>query len=153
MSLGKCDGSDGSDGGFGEAEVEKLGGGLGEHDVAGFEVAMHDAGAVGFIEGVSDFGADFESLIDRKRAPGDALGEAFAFDAFHDKEIDAVLRADIEKRADIRMIQRGDGLGFALEPELARGVAGKMCRENFNGNGPLKTRVASAIDLAHTTRA
>jgi hypothetical protein len=91
---------DGSDGGFGEAEVEKLGGGLGEHDVAGFEVAMHDAGAVGFIEGVSDFGADFESLIDRKRAPGDALGEALAFDAFHDKEIDAVLRADIEKRAD-----------------------------------------------------
>jgi hypothetical protein len=49
------------------------------------------------------------------------------------------------------MIQCGDGFGFPLEAELARGVGGKMCRENFDGNGSVETRVASAVDFAHAT--
>jgi hypothetical protein len=28
-----------------------------------------------------------------------------------------------------------------------------MCRENFDGNGPVEARVASTVDFPHTTRA
>jgi hypothetical protein len=51
------------------------------------------------------------------------------------------------------MIQRGDSFGFPFETKLARGIGGKMCRENFDGNRAVKTRVASAVHFAHTTRA
>jgi len=43
----------------GEAEIEKLGAGFGEHDVAGFQIAMDDAAAVSFVERVGDFRANF----------------------------------------------------------------------------------------------
>ena len=51
------------------------------------------------------------------------------------------------------MVQRGNGLDLALEAELARGVGGKMRGENFDGNGAVEPRVASAVDFTHTTRA
>jgi len=51
------------------------------------------------------------------------------------------------------MIQRGDGLGFPFEAHLACGIGGKMLRENLDRNRAVKTRVASAVDFAHTTRA
>ena len=68
--------------------------------------------------------------------------------AISDQEISAVLRADIEEGTDIGMIQRGDGFGFPFEAELAREIGGKMWGENFNGNGAVETRVASAVDFA-----
>jgi hypothetical protein len=92
-------------------------------------------------------------LFRGKPAFREAVSEVLALDTFHDQEISAVLRADIEEGTDIGMIQRGDGFGFPFEAELARGIGGKMCGENFNSNGAVETRVASAVDFAHTARA
>lgn len=64
--LGRGSGERGESGlgsaGLGEAEVEKFCAGLGEHDVGRFDIAMNDAAAVGFVEGVGEFGADFYDL-------------------------------------------------------------------------------------------
>jgi len=147
--VGEGDGGDGRGDGLGKAKVEKLGAGLGEHDVAGFEIAMNDAGAVGLVESVGDFRADLENLIGRKRAFGNALRERFALDAFHDQEIGAVLRADIEERADVWVIQSRDGFGFTLEAELGGSVGGEMVRENFDGDRAVEAGVACAVDFAH----
>jgi len=150
---GERGGAGESDCGLREAEVQELGAGFGEHDVAGLQIAVHDAAAVSFVERVGDFGANFQNLFRGKLAFDKTVGEALALDALHDQEISAVLRADVKERTDIRMIQRGDGFGFPLEAQLARRIGGKMCRKNFDGNGPLETGVASAVDFAHTTRA
>jgi hypothetical protein len=151
--VGEGYGAGGSDGRLREAEVEELGAGFGEHNVAGFQIAVDDAAAVSFVERVGDFGANSQNLLGGKRAFGETVSEALALDTFHDQEIIAVLRADVKKGTDIWMIQRGDGFGFPLEAELARGIGGKMCRENFDGNGPVEARVARAVDFPHTTRA
>ena len=105
------------------------------------------------VERVGDFGANFESLFGGNRALGETVSEALALDAFHDQEISAVLRADAEEGTDIWMIQRGDGFGFAFEAELARRIGRKTCRKGFDGNRAVETRVASAVDFTHTTRA
>src|SRR6202034_1647247 len=50
---------------FGEAEVENFGvAAAGDEDVGGLDVAMDDAGGVSGVEGVGDFNADVEELID-----------------------------------------------------------------------------------------
>ena len=51
------------------------------------------------------------------------------------------------------MVEGGDGFGFALEAELTSRIGREMRRKNFDSNGSLETRVASAVDFAHTTRA
>jgi hypothetical protein len=47
------------DGGLGEAEIEELGAGFGEHDVAGFQIAVDHPAAVSFVERVGDFRSNF----------------------------------------------------------------------------------------------
>ena len=140
-----------SNDGLGEAEVEELGAGFGEHDVAGLQIAMDDAAAVSSLERVGDFGANFENLFGGNRALGETVSEALALDAFHDQEISAVLRADVEEGKDIWMIQWGDGYGFAFGAGLSRRIGRKMCPKDFDGNGAVATRVASAVDFTHTT--
>ncbi len=66
---------------------------------------------------------------------------------------DAAVRAEVEDREDVRMRQRGDGLGLALEPRERVGVRGQLRREDFDGDLPVELRVARAVDLAHPARA
>ena len=79
------------DGGLGEAEIEELRAGFGEHDIGRFKITVDYAAVVRFVESIGDFGADFEDLLDGESAAGNTLGEALAFDAFHDQEICPVL--------------------------------------------------------------
>jgi len=41
------------------------------------------------------------------------------FHALHHQIVDAVLASHVVQRADVRMVQTGDGLGFAFEALLA----------------------------------
>ena len=46
---------------------------------------------------------------------GKRVSHSFAFQVFHDQEMDSILLADVVQGADVRMVQAGDGSGFALE--------------------------------------
>jgi len=145
-------------GGFGslhfrETEVQELRAGLGEHDIAGFQIAMDHAVAVGGVESVGDLNGVVQRLIGRQPAFPQPLGEGFALQILHDEEIDAVLMADVVERTDVRMAQAGDGLGFALEALAGLWAEGKMRGENFDGDGAVEAGVTSAIDLAHASGA
>ena len=71
----------------------------------------------------------------------------------HDQEPDPVLAADVMKRANVRVVQAGDGLGLALEPLLQVGVRGDMLGQHLDGDGAVQAGVAGFVDLAHPTRA
>jgi len=113
---------------------------------------VHHPVAVRLVQRVRDLRAESQNLFKRQTAFLEALGEGFAFDAFHDKVVHTVLMPDIVEDADMRVIQAGDGLGFALEALLASGIGGEMSGENLDGYCPLKTRVPSSIHLAHPAR-
>ena len=127
-ALGECGAEDGARAGsgggqrtfrFGKPEIEQLGTGPGQHNVAGLEIAMDDAGVMSFIESVSDFDGDFQKLIERQRAFSDAIGKRFALQEFHDQEIGAVFAAHVVKMANVRMIQGRYGAGFDARSGLS----------------------------------
>ena len=56
-----------------------------------------------------------ERVVDAHWPAPEPVLERLAFEALHDEEVDAVLAADVVERADVRVIEAGDDLGFALE--------------------------------------
>ncbi len=81
-----------------------------------------------------------------------ALRERLAFDVLHHQKIGAVLVADVVERADVRMIQAGDGLCFALEALAQFGAIGEMSGQNFDRDDAVEARVAGFVHLAHSAR-
>ena len=77
------------------------------------EIAMDDALFVRRLERVATLapGAAFPRTEAGDTPLGEHLGERLAFDQLHHQ----IIRADVVKRADVGMIQGGDGARFALE--------------------------------------
>jgi hypothetical protein len=60
---------------------------------------------------------------------------------------------DVVQYADVRMIEVGDGLGFALEPLSVYWVAGKRRGQDLDRDSPLKAHIPCTVHLAHPSRA
>ncbi len=99
---------------------------------------MNDALGVRGLERATNLHGVAQCLIERERTV-----ERGAFDKLHDQ----VSRPDIVDLADVRMIQRGDGFGFALK------ALRELCGGDFNGYVAIQSRIVRAIHLAHPARA
>ncbi len=60
-----------------------------------------------------------KDLIRWQRSLYQAMFQSFALYQFHDKEVDAILMADIVERADVRMTEFGDRFRFPFHPNAA----------------------------------
>ena len=89
--------------GFRQPEVEQLHAGLRQHDVAGLEITMDDAGAMCDCERVSDLSSNVERLVQRQGALLQPLFERLPFQVLHDKEVDVVVLSNVEHRANVRV--------------------------------------------------
>ena len=61
----------------------------------------------------------------------------------------AILLAEIIDRHDGRMLERGDRLGFSLEPHLERRIRRKIAGEDFDRHFAIYTRIVGLINPAH----
>jgi hypothetical protein len=61
--------------------------------------------------------------------------------------------ADIMERADVRVVQPGDGLRLTLEPGAAIRVGAQLGGQHFDGHTAVEPRVLRLVDLAHPARA
>jgi hypothetical protein len=61
--------------------------------------------------------------------------------------------ANIIERANMRMIQAGDGFGFLVEALLQNWIAGKMRGKDLDGDAAVEAGIAGAIDFAHAAGA
>ena len=85
------------------------------------------------------------------RALLDALRERRALDQFEHQRIGAVRFFKPVDARDVRMVQGGKELGFSLESGVALGVLCELVWKYLDGDLTLEFRVASAIDLTHSS--
>ena len=139
---------------FGEAEVENFCcAALGDENVGGLNVAVDYAGAMSGVERVGDFDADFEKAIEFERAAGDDVLECRAVEKFHGDEGAAVIFTDVVDGADIRVIERGGGAGFTLEPIERLGIVSEIVGKKFESDEAAEASVFSFVDDAHSAAA
>jgi len=60
---------------------------------------------------------------------------------------------DREDRDDVRMIERGYGLGFSLEAHRAIRIARERLGEDFQRDVTIQLCVAGSVDFTHPARA
>ena len=141
-------------GDFRQAEVENLGvSALGDENVGGLDVAMDDAFAVRGVERVGDFDGEAEQDIHFERTAGDAMLQGQAVEILHGDEGLAVLFADVVDGADVGMVQRGSGLGFAAKALQRLAVLGDVFGEELQGDEAIEPGVFGFVDDAHAATA
>src|ERR1700722_15411644 len=110
---------------------------------------MNDTGAMGDVQSFCDFNSNLQQFREGQRALAQTLGKRLAVEELHNQEFGAVLRADIVEMADVRVIQRGNSTGLALETLLEFGIVGQMSGQNLDGNRSIEARIFGAVDLTH----
>jgi hypothetical protein len=76
---------------------------------------MDDPLLMRLLKGLRGLCPNLQNLINRQRTFLQTLGQRLALQVLHDQESRAVLRADVVKRADMRVLQGGDRFGFPLQ--------------------------------------
>ena len=75
------------------------------------------------------------------------------FEKLHDQVVAAGLMSHVEDGADVRMAERCDRAGLALEACAGVAVVGAVRRKDLDRDDAVEPRVVGAIDLAHPARA
>ena len=83
----------------------------------------------------------------------DPLRQVVAFDQLHHERADAIRFFETVDGGDVRMIQRGEQLRFALKRASRSGSLRERVGQNLERDVALQSRVAGAIHLAHAARA
>src|SRR5678815_1324099 len=105
------------------------------------------------IQCVGHLGADAQHVGRWQRAARDTRRQRFTVDELHHQVVCRALAADVVQRAYIRMIERRNGSGFALETGTHFAVRREMLREHFDRDVATQARVAGTVHFAHPARA
>src|SRR5215831_18737416 len=112
---------------------------------------MNDSLAMGRVQRISNLDAKRQNHLRIERAPRDTLFQSHPFQQLHGNERLAVLFADVVNGADVRVIEGGSSLGFALKAGERLGIAGYLIGEELEGNKTVKPSIFSLVDHAHAT--
>jgi hypothetical protein len=135
---------------FGEAEVEHLDRAVGPHlHVGRLQIAVDDALFVRGFECLGHLLRDRQRVIDPDGARGDAVSERRPFDQLHDERRGSGRPFEAVDGGDVRMVEGGERLRFAIEARQALCVRGHGVGEDLDGHLPREVRVGRAIDLTH----
>ena len=123
----------------------------GDEDVGGLDVAVDDAFGVSGVERVGDVDGDFEKAIEREQAGAEEGFEIRAFEILHDDVGEAVLRADFVDGADVGMVERRGGAGFAAETLEGLRIVGGFGRKKFQRDEAAELDVFGFVDDTHAS--
>jgi hypothetical protein len=69
------------------------------------------------------------------------------------RKVDAILMTDIMQGANVGMVQRRNGVGFAIKTLLSLGIVREMTWQDFDRDRTVQASVLRSIHLAHTAGA
>ena len=118
-----------------QAEVQDLGVAvLGDHDVLGLQVPVHDPGGVGRGETVADLHGEVEHLLRRHRARGGQVLERRTLDQFHGDVDRRVRGTDVVDRQDVGVGKARGRARLPLKAGPAFGVRRELRGKHFHGD-------------------
>jgi hypothetical protein len=121
-----------------------------DDDVAGLDVAVDDPRRVRGLEGVGDLQRDPDDFRRGQLVPRHVHLEVGPVAPLHDDEGRAFVLVDFVDRADVRVVERGDGLRFARQPPGGLGVTGQLLGQEFERHLSPQPHVLGLVDDAHS---
>src|SRR5439155_12077752 len=125
----------------------------GDEDVGGFDVPVDDSLGVGGFQSIEYLDAKIQEFVRRDGPFLDSLLQGLALQALHDDEGAAILVADVENRADVRVIQGGSGARLPLEPAERLRISRDFLGQKLEGHEPVQANVFGLVDHAHSAPA
>ena len=116
---------------------------------------MDDPATVRFVQCSGDPRRYAQRFADRQGASAKPGRERFTLKMFHDEEMRPGMRsgngrlADVIKRADVRIVERGDVFRFAVESLDELRIRGERGRQDFDGHDAIEPAIPGFVDLAH----
>jgi hypothetical protein len=111
--------------------------------------------AAGSLESAGDLHPEFKHLLDRQRLSIHVLLERLTFEQLHDEELLPLVFSHVVNGADVRIVQRGCRVCFALEALLRTGFSRETRRQNLDSDVSFETlrrRAALSRISAHSFR-
>ena len=138
----------------GQSEVEDLQrSSLAQKNVVRLQVAVDDPLVVSSRESVRELQRILHGLAHRQGAQSEPRAQRLALEQLRDHVERAVGLAEIVNRQDVRMGQRRDRLGLALEAREGLRAPGELPGEDLDRNLPVQARVPGPVHLAHPASA
>ncbi len=124
--------------------------GLGDHDVAGLDVAVDRAVAMGEAQSNSDLVGYLGRPLTRNRGlSGDDISQRLAFHILHDNEVRAVVLAPVVDRDHVGVIQIGGGLSLPPEPSHKSGLSGVLREQHFDRHRAIQKLILGQEHIGH----
>src|SRR5262249_16434803 len=117
-----------------QTEIDQLDPARGHQDIARLEVAMDHAAPMRGIERAADLLSQPDHFFEWQRPLKRCALHVFEHE---------VVRTDIVKGADVRVVQRSDSLSFADE------AVGKTALQDLDRDGSIEASIAGLVDLSH----
>ena len=76
--------------------------------------------------------------------------QSYANDVFHDQICETIHLSDIVQAANVWMVERRNGVGFALETVVEIGALREFRANHLKGNGSAQSSIAGAKHVAHS---
>ena len=122
---------------------------MGDEDVRGFDVAVHDPLGVGDFQGIGDLDGQLQQFLNFHGLIINVMFQGHALEQFHADEGTPFMLPDIVNRANVGMIQGRSGARFALKA-LQRGVVlDHIIGKKFQRNVAAQARVFGLIHHSH----
>ena len=110
---------------------------------------MDDPLLVGGFECLGDLLGDGQGLVDRDSPARNVLREILALDQFHHKGTHTAGLFEAVDVRDVRMVERGEGLGFACESGESVAVVRERVRQDFHRDIAIELGVGRPVHLPH----
>ncbi len=101
------------------------------------------------LDRVGDLNGEIEQLVPGERFSLDSVAQGAALQVFHHEKRTAGGGVDVVERADIGMVECGNGASLALEALYRDGVAGELFGEKLQRDGAAQTNVFGLVDDTH----